>query len=170
MFTSFAQQEVLSPLKQKWSSGEITQIQCNNGFQLIGKKENGSPACVTQDTFSKLIAHGWGYDPIHQWSIIGLNDTYKMGQKIDFNVEYRGMISCCIYYAVIIEKSNGTPIWQTHFSNSCSCPAMPVSPRYTVFDETMTNLTNMFGVLSINETGKYIVSVNNVSKNFTVIP
>ncbi|MGI0072881.1 MAG: hypothetical protein ACREA3_03600, partial [Nitrosotalea sp.] len=46
---------ILSPLKQ-FKSGTLAQdIKCGQGFQLIIKLEDGSPACVKPDTAIVLV-------------------------------------------------------------------------------------------------------------------
>ena len=52
---------VLSPLKQFQSGTAASKVACNQGFQLILKRENTSPACVTPDTAQILIERGWGF-------------------------------------------------------------------------------------------------------------
>jgi hypothetical protein len=49
-----------TPLKQVRSGIDASKVVCNQGFQLIFKKEDGSPACVKPDTAQKLIERGWG--------------------------------------------------------------------------------------------------------------
>ncbi|MHB8603478.1 MAG: hypothetical protein ACYC6W_11270 [Nitrosotalea sp.] len=55
---------ILSPLKQ-FKSGTIPRdVTCWQGFQLIFKAEDGSPACVTSDTSSILVQRGWTHNNI----------------------------------------------------------------------------------------------------------
>ncbi|MDE1862983.1 MAG: hypothetical protein KGI33_08735 [Thaumarchaeota archaeon] len=50
-----------SPLQQ-FKSGVFTQdVRCLDGYTLIIKTEDGSPACVTQQTAQILIERGWGH-------------------------------------------------------------------------------------------------------------
>lgn len=51
----------LSPLKQFKLGIPIESVQCNQGFQLILKREDASPACVKPDTARKLIERDWGF-------------------------------------------------------------------------------------------------------------
>jgi hypothetical protein len=54
-----ADNSLLSPLEQ-FRSGTLAQnIKCAQGFELIIKSEDGSPACVKHDTAQKLIERGW---------------------------------------------------------------------------------------------------------------
>ena len=54
---------ISSPLKQ-FQSGILAQhIQCSDGFELIFKSSNDSPACVKPETKIKLIERGWGITP-----------------------------------------------------------------------------------------------------------
>jgi len=52
--------QIDSPLKQFQSGITASKVVCNQGFQLILKREDGSPVCVKLDTAKKLLAHGWG--------------------------------------------------------------------------------------------------------------
>lgn len=50
---------VLSPLTQ-FKQGVLAQdVKCYSNFQLIFKTEDGSPACVTPDSATKLVQRGW---------------------------------------------------------------------------------------------------------------
>lgn len=53
--------EFQSPLKQFKSGIPAKEIQCNQGFQLILKREDSSPACVAPNTANILIERGWGF-------------------------------------------------------------------------------------------------------------
>ena len=54
----YPDQQNLSPLKQFKSGITIENIKCKENLQLI-LKNNGSPACVKQESFSKLLERGW---------------------------------------------------------------------------------------------------------------
>ena len=60
---SFADAQVtlttLAPLKQIKSGVSANNVQCNSGFVLVIKTEDGSPACVKPDSATKLLARGW---------------------------------------------------------------------------------------------------------------
>ncbi len=49
----------LAPLKQIKSGVSANNVQCNSGFVLVIKTEDGSPACVKPDSATKLLARGW---------------------------------------------------------------------------------------------------------------
>jgi hypothetical protein len=52
---------VVAPLKQ-FKSGIISHdVTCKEGFMLITKASDGSPACVKPETAQKLVEHGWGW-------------------------------------------------------------------------------------------------------------
>lgn len=51
------------PLQQLKNGIPATDIKCDQGFQLIIKSEDGSPACVTSNTASILVERGWGHLP-----------------------------------------------------------------------------------------------------------
>ncbi len=48
------------PLEQFKSGTPINDIQCKQGFTLLVKASDNSPACVTPNTAQKLAGHGWG--------------------------------------------------------------------------------------------------------------
>jgi hypothetical protein len=56
-------QKVLSPLEQFKSGTPAKNVQCNEGFTLVIKIDDGSPACVSSQIAQALIARGWGTTP-----------------------------------------------------------------------------------------------------------
>ncbi len=50
---------ILAPLKQFKSGVTANNVQCNSGFVLVIKTEDGSPSCVKSNTATKLLARGW---------------------------------------------------------------------------------------------------------------
>lgn len=54
---------MLLPLKQFKSYTAAKDVKCNQGFQLVIKLEDNSPACVKPETKIKLIERGWGITP-----------------------------------------------------------------------------------------------------------
>ena len=58
------QSTLQTPLKQFKSGIAAKDVKCKEGFQFIMKNENGQPACVTPNTFDKLISRGWGIIPL----------------------------------------------------------------------------------------------------------
>jgi len=55
--------KILSPLQQFKSGVAANSVQCNTGFTLIIKSEDGSPACVHSQSVQILTARGWGTTP-----------------------------------------------------------------------------------------------------------
>ncbi len=55
--------EDMSPLKQVKAGVESEDVSCVSGMELLIKKSNGSPACVTPTTAERLIQLGWGTRP-----------------------------------------------------------------------------------------------------------
>lgn len=53
-------QPPLSPLKQFKSGIPAGKVVCKQGFQLILKKENNSPACIKPEDVLKFLARSWG--------------------------------------------------------------------------------------------------------------
>ena len=56
-------QKILPPLQQFKSGVAAKSVQCNTGYSLIIKAEDGSPACVTSQIAQTLTARGWGMAP-----------------------------------------------------------------------------------------------------------
>ena len=56
-------QKILSPLQQFKSGTPAKTVQCDHGFSLVIKTEDGSPACVSSPIAQALIARGWGTTP-----------------------------------------------------------------------------------------------------------
>ena len=52
--------DLSQPLKQFKSGTLLNEIICKNGFTLLSKTSDNSPACVKPDTAQKLVEHGWG--------------------------------------------------------------------------------------------------------------
>ncbi len=50
---------ILSPLKQFKSGIASKDVKCEQGLQLVIKDEDGTPACIKQESISKLILRGW---------------------------------------------------------------------------------------------------------------
>lgn len=57
--TKISEYSILSPLKQFLSGTLVHDIKCGQGFQLVIKSENDSPACVKPTTVNILIERGW---------------------------------------------------------------------------------------------------------------
>src|SRR5437899_167073 len=59
---AFAQNSTLtlSPLKQLKTGISTYNVICKQGFVLVIKKSDNSPACVKPDTAQKLVERGWG--------------------------------------------------------------------------------------------------------------
>jgi hypothetical protein len=50
---------IMSPLEQFQSGTLAKNVQCRDGFHLVLKASNGSPACVKSSTVTKLVLWGW---------------------------------------------------------------------------------------------------------------
>lgn len=87
-----------SPLTQYKSGIKAENVKCNDGFQLIFKLEDGSPACVSQQTKEQLLNRGWGVEGFartevtmspktNELEIDLANQTYEAGYPIDVNLK-----------------------------------------------------------------------------------
>lgn len=54
---------VLAPLKQMEEGVEPSQVQCNEGLQLMLKKSNGNAICVSEGTAGILMQRGYATQP-----------------------------------------------------------------------------------------------------------
>jgi hypothetical protein len=54
---------VMAPLKQMEEGVEPSQVQCNEGLQLMLKNSNGAAICVSSDTASVLMQRGYATQP-----------------------------------------------------------------------------------------------------------
>jgi hypothetical protein len=62
---TFAQSVTMpSPLKQLKLGIQAQDVQCETGFELILKSQDGSPACVKPQTAQILIEREWGHCPL----------------------------------------------------------------------------------------------------------
>ncbi|MDE1872564.1 MAG: hypothetical protein KGH99_03695 [Thaumarchaeota archaeon] len=57
-----------TPLNQFKSGIAAKDVKCEQGLELIFKFEDGSPACVKQETISKFVERGWALDQVQQKS------------------------------------------------------------------------------------------------------
>jgi hypothetical protein len=63
-----------TPLQQSLHGTEPKDVICNQGFQLVIKSEDYSPACVKPDTAIVLVEHGWATNVSQPNSMTGLNN------------------------------------------------------------------------------------------------
>src|SRR5438445_4556700 len=56
-------QKILPPLQQFKSGVAAKSVQCNEGFTLVIKVEDSSPACVSSQIAQTLTVRGWGTAP-----------------------------------------------------------------------------------------------------------
>ena len=162
------------PLKQFKSGITIDDIKCKTGFELIGKRDDGSPACVTSNSFTKLTRWGWGYDPLHEWSFEGLNDTYKAGQNIEFSLKFKGYESRCMISSfpfLTVQYRNKT-IWN---SNDRVASCIIDQPVFRYF-ESQWNIgkNSTYGSLVLNQISEYKFTggygQHIIEKNVTITP
>jgi hypothetical protein len=52
--------KILPPLQQFKSGTSAKSVQCDQGFTLVIKIEDGSPACVSSQIAQELVVRGWG--------------------------------------------------------------------------------------------------------------
>lgn len=104
-------------------------------------------------------------------AIIGLNDTYKTGQLIDFQIEARGFD----YFnggetpRVWVERPDESLVWSPMDKSGL---VLCCTPELVNYDKTF-NLTNLGGPITIDKAGSYnlVVSYNDqkTQKQFSVI-
>ena len=159
--------EFSSPLKQFKSGIKAGDIKCNNGLSLVVKAEDNSPACITPQTAQKLTEGGWA---LTRLTINGLKETYGVGEKIDFMIDFQGLLHYCDYPHVSVLDSNQNIVWKSQDVNSM-CVSAPFSPLPYVSQRFDLN-SGYGGPIVINKTGNYIMKVSlyssSVEKGFTV--
>ncbi|HEV2192550.1 MAG TPA: hypothetical protein VGR54_02900 [Nitrosopumilaceae archaeon] len=147
---------VLSPLKQFDSGIAANDIVCKGGLQLIFKAEDSSPACVKPDTVTKLIQRGWATNSpkphIDRVDIVGLKQSYQIGQPIKVAAQYSGYWNSGGYINVIILNANNATIWHNSDFTHTETPGLHnVKSNWPVENEN--------GYPIINETGTYTMIV-----------
>ncbi|MGC1426097.1 MAG: hypothetical protein WA833_05280 [Nitrosotalea sp.] len=143
------------PLKQFKSGSPASDVKCNDGLQLIIKAEDNSPACVKPDTASKLTEQGWA---LTRLAIDGLKEIYGVGEKIDFMIDFQGLLHYCDYPHVLVLDSNQNIVWKSQDVNSM-CVSAPFSPLPYVNQNFDLN-SGYGGPIMINKTGNYTVKVS----------
>jgi hypothetical protein len=166
-----------SPLKQFNSGIAANNVTCKQDLELIFKAEDGTPACVSQQTGIKLIQIGWAVqtmDYLKPWmkiNTLGLNDTYIIGQPIIFSVNVQGFgYTPCDYPQVeIYDNKNPSMLIFHGNAYTMSCANLMAFSNYS-FDFPGKN---DHYVTSINKTGDYTLSIfyanDSIKKYFSVI-
>lgn len=85
---------ISSPLQQFKSETKTEDVKCREGFQLVIKSVDGSPACVRPDTAKILVKRGWG-------SVL-VDSTYN--QKMNGTIS--GMVSAYVYGGPVLSSPN----------------------------------------------------------------
>src|SRR5690348_6786572 len=161
----------LSPLKQYESGLAAKDVKCNSELWLVIKAEDGSPACVQQDTIEKLVGRGWAFpvevqsqnksnkisadiqqQPYTNITINGLKENYTLNEPIVFYIAIEGYGTGCGDAKAIITKENDSqyksPVWGV--GSSC---ASDTKQNHFKFNTLSVNT-------SINQTGNYILTAS----------
>ncbi|MGI0074127.1 MAG: hypothetical protein ACREA3_09995 [Nitrosotalea sp.] len=166
---------LLSPLKQFKSGVEASKVVCNRGFQLILKREDGLPACVRPDTLPRLIAQNWAkitpeYLGIKELTVDQIESNYTAGDKINFDIKFKGIGFPCDYPHVIVTNSDNKPVWK---SNNLVVLCDPATTR-TQMNQDWLLSSGYGGPIIINQTGTYHLTVafedRIVRDQFTINP
>jgi hypothetical protein len=159
--------KIESPLKQFKSGVTANNVTCNQGLELIFKEEDDSPACVKSNTAPKLTERGWA---LTRLTITGLKETYGVGEKIGFIIDFQGLLHYCNYPQVSVLDSNQNAVWKSQDINSM-CVTDLSNPLPYVNQNFDLN-SGYGGPIMINKTGNYTMKVslegNSVEKGFTV--
>jgi hypothetical protein len=161
---------ILPPLKQLMNGTSFHQISCSNGFELISKLSDGSPACVTHQTAVKLIERNWGYlrpandiriCHIYDTTISDLRHDYVVNEPIDFSVRIVAYCNLCQDINTFVEDTANNKLW----TEPAKINIAGSGPDY----DTFTYDTKKYGdTFSINKTGSYFLVVsfgNDIMKN-----
>ena len=139
------------PLKQFKAGIPLEKIICKEDFVLV-KKKNGSPACVTPRTAQKLVERGWGVTPVNELTVEGFQDTYKVGEKINFTIKFKGPYSCDVPSSTVKDKENKT-IWKSPFM------LLLCDPDITGYGESKWKFGNLYSLI-LNQTGSYHMEIS----------
>ncbi len=158
---------LLSPLEQ-FRSGTLTQdIKCAQGFELVARSEDGSPACVKYSSVQKLV--DWGL-VLTRLSISDLNETYGIGEQINATINFQGIMHYCDYPRIQVLDSNQNVVLKSKERNlmCVSIPFIPLPYATEKFDLQ----SEYGGPIEINNTGSYTIKIslygNDIEKEFTV--
>ena len=92
-FLLSVEQQFISPLKQFKSGISVSEIRCKYDLQLIIKTRDNSPACVKEQTITKLVERGWGESaPIPE----PMTDEFRYGEQECQFIDERGDSRSCI--------------------------------------------------------------------------
>ncbi|MGI0087485.1 MAG: hypothetical protein ACREBI_05955 [Nitrosotalea sp.] len=158
----------VSPLEQFKSGVSPQDVKCEQGFQLILKAENNSPACVLPDNAEKLVSRGWAQNIL---LILMPKNIYAPGEKIDLTINFKGLVrESCSQPHVIILDSNQNVVWRGTESTQL-CISAPFGQSYYV-DRTYNLLSDLGGPVIISQAGNYTVKVSfyeqSLEKHFSV--
>jgi len=175
-FTFYTDQ--LPPLKQEEAEIAFWNIKCNSDLSMMMKQEDGSVACVRQDTLQKLISLKWGYDPSEKLTTYGLKDIYCAGQEIDFKFRINGFGNRCEQPTVIVRNSDQKIVWQSsQYATGCANGLDIGNVKDEAYLGRESHLGydyNQYGPLVINQTGTYFMNISwldgNITKEFSITP
>jgi hypothetical protein len=156
----------LPPTIQFKSGIQAASIACNEGFQLIIKNENNLPACVKPSSIKKLVLSNWALKPSDELTLEGLKATYRVGEQIDFTINFRGFAGCG-YPEILVKNKNNETIW----SSNRLLQLCDSDTGYGVSNWKVGN--SSLGTLLINQTGIYNLDVSmgekTIEKEFSII-
>ncbi|TAK26928.1 MAG: hypothetical protein EPO37_01190 [Nitrosarchaeum sp.] len=173
---------LVSPLKQFKSGISSDKIQCKESSVLVTKYD-GSPVCVKPESIGKLLQRGWlqkistvnlavprgDYTFKPSLTVEGLNETYSVGQKIEFTVKFNGTGYDCGYPQLRIEDSNHDIIWENSGVVSLCDPDMK---KIHIEKKWIINDSTHFGIPVIDKGGYYTLFVtfsdDIIQKDFVV--
>ena len=155
-----------SPLKQFRSGVQAQDIQCQpNYFTLVIKAEDGSPACVKPTSIKKLVSLQWALKPVNELIIEEFKDTYKIGEKIDFAIKFKGFASCGFPPSFMVKNAVNKTVWTSPTRVQFCDPDIGYGEQKWKFGELET--------LTINQTGSYtmniLISDKTLEKGFFVL-
>ncbi|MGB6463683.1 MAG: hypothetical protein WBF38_05615 [Nitrosotalea sp.] len=131
--SAYAQDITLSPLKQIQAGVTPQDVKCNQGLVLIIRPENGSPACVSPTSATRLLSYGW----VTPDKFIHLNQT---SQTAIANNENTTPISSSNGTANVTHVSNNTANLTTQTKN-----AIPAGMLFNGTNNGTSNATNTGG-------------------------
>jgi hypothetical protein len=132
-----------SPLKQFDSGIALKNIVCVNGFTLVIKAEDKSPACVKPENVSILVERGWAVRP------------HSLQEQLDFANVCLGSNDACKHRLDLLGNA-------TNYTSSGN-NTLPVSfmPCDTPYPQTSTGVAVLY--MPMNSIGKICVRYSNLN-------
>lgn len=153
----------LSPLQQFKSGIVAHAVTCKQGFELLIKSTDGSPACVKPMTTEKLVQRGWG---TKEFSLVKTQVENYQAIDIIGTVDYEryrtpGHFAYCEHFTLTMDETE-----KTNLVNITS-NIFTLYKKIDVLSNDAVVIEDPFNKLTEDIKGKKIHVVGSVSKEFS---